>query len=239
MIPEIRNAQGERLDHTFHAGAPDCKEILVIGHGVTGNKDRPALVALSKAAAAIGLPSLRISFAGNGDSEGCFEDSTISKEVEDLGSVLDALDGWKIGYVGHSMGGAVGVLRAASDPRIKTLVSLAGMVNTADFLERKFGALTPGEGFMWDKPECPLSQSYADDMRSIDTVLPQAADIGIPWLLVHGSSDEVVLPRDSQAALAANNGRTQLLELEGADHVFSNESTAAMTTGVINWLQNR
>jgi pimeloyl-ACP methyl ester carboxylesterase len=113
------------------------------------------------------------------------------------------------------------------------------MVNTADFLDRKFGALTPGEGFMWDKPECPLSQSYADDMRSIDTVLPQAADIGVPWLLVHGSADDVVLPRDSQAALAANNGRSQLLELEGADHVFSNESTAAMTTGVINWLQNR
>ena len=172
MIPEIRNSQGERLDHTFHPGSEGCRDLIVIGHGVTGNKDRPALVALSEALSSAGIPSLRISFSGNGESEGRFEDSTISKEVADLGCVLDALDDWRVGYAGHSMGGAVGVLRAASDDRIQTLVSLAGMVDTAEFFERKFGALTPDEGHMWDIPECPLSGAYADDMRAISTVTP-------------------------------------------------------------------
>lgn len=238
MIPEIRNSEGERLDHTFHPGSDDCREILVIGHGVTGNKDRPALVALSEALAAAGIPSLRISFSGNGESGGRFEDSTVSKEVADLGSVLDALAGWRIGYVGHSMGGAVGVLRAAGDERIETLVSLAGMVDTAEFFERKFGELTLGAGNMWDKPECPLSQAYADDMRSVATVLPQAAQIEIPWLLVHGSADEVVLPKDSRLAQGATNGRADLVELEGVDHVFSDEGTASMTACVVSWLQH-
>jgi len=35
------------------------------------------------------------------------------------------LSGYTVCYVGHSMGGAVGVLRASRDQRIKFLVSLA------------------------------------------------------------------------------------------------------------------
>ncbi len=158
--------------------------------------------------------------------------------MRDLIAVVDALDGRPVIYAGHSMGGAVGVLRAAGDERIETLVSLAGMVDTAEFFERKFGELTLGAGNMWDKPECPLSQAYADDMRSVATVLPQAAQIEIPWLLVHGSADEVVLPKDSRLAQGATNGRADLVELEGADHVFSDEGTASMTACVVSWLQH-
>ena len=46
---EIRNKNGEKLDYAFHCGNPESKHIVVLGHGVTGNKDRPFLVALSHA----------------------------------------------------------------------------------------------------------------------------------------------------------------------------------------------
>src|SRR5689334_13749980 len=118
MLDAIRNAQGERLDYTFHPGADDGASIVVIGHGVTGHKDRPFLIALAEGLASAGFGALRVSFSGNGRSEGRFEDSNISKEVEDLGKVLDALPNRTIAYAGHSMGGAVGVLRAVRDPRI-------------------------------------------------------------------------------------------------------------------------
>ena len=42
------------------------------------------------------------------------------------------------------MGGAVGTLAAASDDRIKFLISLAGMVNTKAFYEREFEAFDSG-----------------------------------------------------------------------------------------------
>ena len=113
MFGTIRNIEGEKIDYTFHPGDKSRKVIVVLGHGVTGNKDRPFLVALAEALSHDGIPALRLSFSGNGDSEGRFEDSTISKEVADLGRVIDALEGWNILYVGHSMGGAVGVLRAS------------------------------------------------------------------------------------------------------------------------------
>ncbi|MGH8021461.1 MAG: serine aminopeptidase domain-containing protein [Opitutaceae bacterium] len=143
MQDVIRNAQGERLDHTFHAGAREDSPIFVIGHGVTGHKDRPFLIALAEGLARVGIAALRVSFSGNAGSEGRFEASNISREVEDLGAVPDALPNRVIGYAGHSMGGAAGVLRASRDPRIRYLVSLAAIVHTRAFAERAFGRLTP------------------------------------------------------------------------------------------------
>ena len=74
-------------------------------------------------------------------------------------AVLSAADasGYRVIYAGHSMGGAVGVLAAASDERIKLLISLAGMVNTQAFYEREFGEVTPDSGCMWEEASCPLS----------------------------------------------------------------------------------
>ncbi len=235
MPGPILNTFGERLDHELCAGDPGADDLVVIGHGVTANRDRPWLVALSAALTEVGIPSLRFSFSGNGDSDGRFEDSTITKEVADLGSVLDGLEGRRVVYVGHSMGGAVGVLRAATDDRIRALASLAGMVHTRDFAERKFGALEPGRDVMWEKPECPLSRAFVDDLTAIDDVLPQAAKIRIPWLLVHGTDDTVVPPRDSHDARTAAGERPELVELESADHVFTGDATRAMTEAVVAW----
>lgn len=234
MFGEIKNEHGERLDYTFHDGEGD--RIVVIGHGVTGNKDRPALVALAEGLAAAGISALRFSFSGNGESEGAFTDSTITKEVADLGKIIDALDGYNVCYVGHSMGGAVGVLRTASDERIQALVSLAGMVHTSAFAEREFGDAIPDEGFMWDEPDCPLSQAYVDDMATINSVANQASKFDVPWLLVHGTEDDIVPIEDSHDILQRANERTDLLELPGVDHVFSDDGTTVMVEKVVAWI---
>ena len=237
MFGDIRNSHGGRLDYSFHQGEADSRHIVVLGHGVTGNKDRLFVVALANGLAASGIPALRFSFSGNGDSEGRFIDSTISKEVEDLGSVLDALSDYSVCYVGHSMGGAVGVLRASQDKRIDMLVSIAGMVHTNIFAQTEFGDVTPDEGFMWDKPDCPLSSVYMNDMRQIDSVMDRASQITVPWLLVHGTEDDVVPIGESREIFENANQPKYLIEIEGADHVFSDESTSVMVTKVLNWVQ--
>ena len=238
---EIHNRHGERLDYSFHPG-DGGQDLVVIGHGVTANKDRPFLVALAEACAAVGIAAVRFSFSGNGASAGEFAQSTITKEVEDLGVILDCVAGHervdRIAYAGHSMGGAVGVLRAFQDPRLNALVSLAGMVHTKAFAERKFGELTPGQDFMWDKPDCPLSQAYMDDLRSIDSVVDRAESIQVPWLLVHGTGDTVVPPSDARDIHRAS-GKTKLVELPDVDHVFSgDEAMGAMAKTVVPWLRD-
>lgn len=239
MFGEIRNRHGERLDYTFHEAENHSKKIVVLGHGVTGNKDRPFVVALGEGLAAAGLPALRFSFSGNGGSEGVFTDSTISKEVDDLGAVLAVLDGYTVCYVGHSMGGAVGVLRASEDNRIQLLVSLAGMVHTKAFAQREFGDVIPDEGFMWDEPDCPLSQAYMDDLTQINSVVDRAPQISVPWLLVHGDADDVVPLKDSHDILAKAGNQAQLITLEGANHVFSDEFTPVMVEKVIAWIKTQ
>ena len=196
-------------------------------------------MALAEGLAAAGIPALRFSFSGNGASAGQFTDSTISKEVEDLGAVIDAARDRELIYVGHSMGGAVGVLRAALDPRLKGLVSLAGMVHTQAFAEREFGAVQPGEGFMWDNPNCPLSPKFMDDMARLGSVVEKGAKILVPWLLIHGTEDDVVPIQDSYDIFARAHQPKQLIELKGAGHVFAGEHTAPMVRDVTQWIKQQ
>ncbi len=239
----IRNAQGERLDVTYQAapGSPAPPDaVVVIAHGVTAHKDRPLLMALADALSEAGLASLRVSFAGNGRSEGRFEDAIPSKEAGDLGSVIDALVDWgvgKIAYAGHSMGGAVGVMRASVDPRIACLVSLAGMVHVDAFMRAQFGHLAPG-ALMLDKPECPWSPKLAEDAARIGSVTAQAARIRVPWLLVHGDADEMVPCQDALDAREAAGGRPELVRLPGIDHRF-NGALPQVIDAVVPWLRAR
>lgn len=234
---EIRNRHGERLDFAYHPGAPELSTLVVLGHGVTGNKDRPLLVELATLLARTGIHALRFSFAGNGASQGRFEDATISREVEDLGAVLDALRGWHVGYAGHSMGAAVGVLRASTDRRINFLISLAGMAHTAAFAQREFANVTPGAGCMWDQPECPLSQTFVDDLSHVGNVADAARRVRVPWLFLHGLADDVVPPQDSRDLFAIAAEPKRLIEMPDTDHVFSGEHAKAMASSVVAWLR--
>ncbi len=233
----IRNKQGERLDvaMTQARGQPTMSCLAVIGHGVTSHHDRPYLVALSEALAAVGWTSARVSFAGNGASEGRFEDCTLSKEVDDLGAVIDAFDARRTAYVGHSMGAAVGALRAAADARIDALVSLAGMTHVQRFMHQHFAALTPGRDVMLGREHAVLSQALLDDARAIGDVLDAAARIRCPWLIVHGDADDLVPVTDSQDLAEAAPGDVELRVLAGVDHVFTGHA-AAVAELVAHWL---
>ena len=227
MIETIRNNLNEAIDFEFAQGsdASDLNDwIVVLGHGVTGNKDRPIVLDTARALNAAGVSTLRFSFSGNGDSEGQFTESNVSKEVEDLGAVLDEVSKQysKICYIGHSMGAAVGVIRAAKDSRIQALVSLAGMVDTQAFAQTEFGEETPDAGLMWEEEDCPLSSSFMNDLcDTIGSVEPWISSIQIPWFLAHGTADDVVLPKDTDLVKRINGDAVDVLSVEGADHSFN------------------
>lgn len=234
---EFRNRRGERLDVSFHPGSKQGRLVL-LGHGVTGNKDRPLLVAVAGGLAAKGWPCLRISFSGNGGSEGDFREATVTKESEDLRDVLDQLPaGTRVAWCGHSMGAAVGLMAADVDPRLEVLVHLAGMIRTGEFREREFGEVTPDEGFMWDEPECPLSRTYVDDMESIGDLFDEVAGLGRPLLLIHGTDDDVVLPEDSDDAWEAAREPKRLVRIDGEGHSFSDASYPRIVAEIDAWLE--
>ncbi len=233
----ILNRTGERLDHTFHPSSR-VDVLVILGHGLTGNKDRPQLVALATGLAALGWPCLRISYAGNGESEGNFRDCCITKEIGDLQAVLDAVpDNVSVAYVGHSMGSAVGVLTAARDLRIRVLVSLAGMTHTSAFVQREFSASTPDADCMWEDENFPLSRHFIDDLTLLGDTLAAAAAVSQPWLLIHGEADDLVPVADSRDAYEAATCEKRLLEIPGAGHSFEEASYPLLVTATDAWLK--
>ncbi len=233
----ITNRQGEAIDYTFYPSSR-ANVLVILGHGVTGNKDRPLITAIATGLAAEGWPCLALSFSGNGASGGTFENSTIAKETADLQAVLGmVLNEVKIAYIGHSMGAAVGVLTAARDMRISTLISLAGMTHTAAFVAREFGEITPGAGFMWQDAHCPLSPAYVQDLKQIGTTLAAAEALPQPWLLIHGGEDDVVPTQDGRDAYEAATGVKQWLEIPGEAHSFSPQSYPVIVQTVASWLK--
>ena len=235
-LPTLKNRHGDAIDHTFHPGNLHSRLVL-LGHGVTGNKDRPLLVALAERLSAAGWPCLRFSFSGNGQSGGTFTDSNLSRGVEDLLELL----AWvpqetSIAYIGHSMGAAAGVIAASRSLHIRALVSLAGMTRTAAFAEREFGALTPGRDGMWDDPACPLSAAFMEDLRRIGDTLEQAAQVHQPWLLIHGTADDVVPIQDGLDAFAAARCEKEWLEIPGAGHSFDETTYPILSEAIHQWL---
>ncbi|MDA0346687.1 MAG: alpha/beta fold hydrolase [Verrucomicrobia bacterium] len=239
MVTEIRNHLGEKIDFTYLEGEESLSDwIVILGHGVTGNKDRPVVAETTAALNGAGFRTLAFSFSGNGESEGDFRDSCVSKGIGDLTAVIKAVEDKKIIYLGHSMGGAIGVLTAARDDRILRLVSLAGMVNTKRFALTEFGEETPNVGCMWEEESCPLSQAFMDDLcQTIGTVIEEAENVKVPWLLIHGTEDDVVLPQDSIDIKERLGDRVQHVMIAGADHSFGGDHRKAQLDAVVNWLQ--
>ena len=243
MNQTIKNSLSERLDYSFTSGAADSKKsdwIVVLGHGVTGNKDRPVVADPAASLNAAGFDTLRFSFAGNGNSAGDFRDATITKEVGDLNAVIDAAAAsyTKIAYIGHSMGGAVGVIQASTDVRIRALVSIAGMIDTKTFAETEFGEETPDKGLMWEEESCPLSSAFMTDLCQTHNSLENKVEaITAPWLLLHGTADDVVLPKDSETVRRLKGNSVTIVTVEGADHSFNEPAhKAQLIDDIVAWL---
>lgn len=240
MHLEILNSSKESLDYEFHGDPTDTSLLVIIGHGLTGNKDRPWAIALANALEKAGINALRFSFSGNGKSDGKFENSTISKGMKDLKAIVDSAEeeGYhRICYAGHSMGAATGVLAAVKDERIELLISLSPMVHTKQFVEREFASLTPGEDCMWEDPKCSLSKAFVDDLNKIGNILSKTEKIEIPWLIVHGDADDVVPVDEGRELYRSAYEPKELSILPGVDHVYSGEGEALMIDAVVAWLK--
>ena len=166
-----------------------------------------------------------------------FGRNTYSAELDDLSRLLVALDDGRlgvpappaVGLLGHSRGGGITILQAASAPRIGALVTWAGIASVdrwsaaakAAWRKRGFVNITnsrTGQTF-------PLLTDLLDDIAqngggSLD-VLAAAGRMTIPWLILHGEADETVGIEDARALYAASGRATTALSvISGAGHTF-------------------
>jgi fermentation-respiration switch protein FrsA (DUF1100 family) len=90
---------------------------------------------------------------------------------------------------------------------------------------------------MWEEESCPLSSTFMNDMAAIHSVVDLGAEIRVPWLLVHGTDDDVVPIADSLDIIAKAANSPEFFEIAGASHVFSDDELPVMTGKVVDWVK--
>lgn len=219
---EFLNRRGQKLVGVLH-GQLQSKAVISL-HGMLSDKNGHKHILLAEYLAKYDLPTLRFDFAGRGDSDGSLWDLSYTNEVEDLDAAIEFLSGRGVkhfGLFGSSMGGAVALLGAARDERIKAVATLAAVGHPANI-----GETNPAEVDAWlsqgfiETEAGKIGRGFYDDALSHD-VIATVRVLVAPILVLHGEEDTVV-PQTDALDIAAVARDVTLEIVLGADHRFSN-----------------
>lgn len=225
----MSSRRGVRLAGVLHlppgAHEPTGLPAVVLCHGMESTKDGTKHRALADRLVPLGYVCLRFDFSYVGESGGRFEDLTISGEVADLEGACDFL--WErgvaeVGLIGSSLGGAVAVLFAGGEPRVRALVTIAALSRPRGIIAR----MSPAAVDEWrrrgyrEESSGRLNRTFLDDLESLD-VLGAARRVRAASLVTHGNDDRVVPVEDAIALYEALPEPKQLALTPGCDHRYS------------------
>ena len=220
--------------------------VILLLHGFKGSRNELQIPSLHEgiyaraadAWAARGLASLRIDFRGGGDSDGSFEDTTISGQIKDALAALDFLqtekstDRTKIAVVGWSQGGTVAAAIAGRTTHPLRAVALWNpMSSPAGTIEAllgvdvvKAGLVSGGKAITIKLPwggEVSLKTAYFEDLFTIDPVAELAKYPG-PVFVAVGTNDTIIYPQPQcgQLLLTYHKGPGELW-VRPMDHAFN------------------
>jgi pimeloyl-ACP methyl ester carboxylesterase len=245
----IKNSHNDDLFTDFYY--PENKSglpLVVFCHGFKGFKDWGSFPYVFDRIASAGNFVVAFNFSYNGTGEtpetmsdfarlNLFAENTFSRELDDLGSLLNFLEENKAGshydfenltLVGHSRGGGIVILKAAEDKRVKKLISLASVANfdryserhKQDWKERGFFEVMNTR----TKQRMRLNYSLLEDLEEHKDRLDiekAASKINILWLIVHGTEDLAVDYSNAEMLYGAGNSdKKQLVIMEKTGHTF-------------------
>jgi dienelactone hydrolase len=237
------------------AGEPGPAPLVVLVHGHGGTRhEAGGFTAVADALAARGIYSIRMDFAGCGDSTESFANNSLGTMQADIVAARRyaqgrmTLDPARVALLGFSMGGRLALHRSAADGDYRAIALWAPSVaEGGQMMARFFGgqeglaakrAQAEAEGFVsftteWGQEQALGPQWFADLAASAP--LGAAAAFEGDLLVLYGSEDQVVVPAESRsaasAALRARSVRTVVVP--GADHglgLFNGDAESARMT---------
>ncbi len=240
----MTSRRGLRLAGLLHlpAGrdAPAGAPAVVLCHGMESTKEGTKHQALAARLTALGYVCLRFDFSYVGESEGRFEDLTITGEVEDLGGAVDYLTARGVetfGVIGSSLGGTVAVLFAGGEPRVRALVTIAAVALPLGIVQR----MDPAAVAAWRRTGVRdrLRSTFLDDLERVD-VLAAARALTAATLVTHGDADQVVPVGDASALFAALPAPKALAITPACDHRYSDPAHLdALIDRIVDWMTTR
>jgi len=207
------------------------KPIIVLCHGFKTSKDSNTYTKIQDIFNRDDISTFRFDFFGHGESEGKFEDITISEAVDDTLNAIKLLKKFgytKIGLVGSSFGGLAALIAAS---KTKDLFVLALKSPVSDYQELELEKKSKKELNEWkqkgynyyisgDGNKHKLNYTFFEDFKN-NNGYEAAKKLKIPTLIVHGDKDESVPIKQSKKTAKIIKDCT-LEIINGADHKYSN-----------------
>ena len=227
----FENKKGLKLCGILSSPTGDMtKPMVVLCHGHATSKNSNTITGLEEILNKNELSTFRIDVSGHGESEGKFEETTVSDAMADILSAIEyvKIKGYsKIGLVGSSFGGAASILAAAKSPDLFVLALKAPVSNFRELeISRKS---VPGikiwkeKGWVEYKKGDPrnlrLNYSFFEDFDNFNEY-ESAEKIAMPTIIIHGDSDAEV-PVEQSIKLAKIIPNCKLEIISGADHKCS------------------
>ena len=211
---------GQKIFTLVHDMGKDTP-VVVMFHGFTGNHIEHCFIfaRLSRELEKVGISSIRFDFRGSGDSEGTFEEMTLSSEISDAKVVAKYARKRflkKIGVSSLSMGGTVALLTVKEIQPDALCLWAPAAKNTEVF--RKSG-ISPSLSENLDAGGLAISPKFTDEILKFDA-FSQAKFYEGPVLILHGTDDPTV-PFEHSKALMKEFKRAELIGVEGSDHTFT------------------
>lgn len=222
--------------------------LVVLCHGFTGNRQGDGHFApLAEDLAAHGIATVRLDFAGCGDSTEPYANYTLANMAADVDSVIGYMQATygtgKTALVGHSMGGRLASLYPQLGQYPVTALALWSPANGTGLQGLEFlsidnfaavealAARADAEGSVaaWG---VELSAAYIDGMRDSD---PNAAlqESGLPVLLTYSGNERILsdtTQTETKAAVESlPDGQVVLDLFVNGDHNYTSEDPATNT----------
>jgi len=222
---EFASRRGGLLVGDLHRDGQSIGPMLLLCHGMESTRQGTKQQALVERLLPLGISVFRFDFSYVGESEGRFEDLTVSGEVEDALGAIDFVQDFApsaLVLVGSSLGGTVALLAAARTPeRVQAIATIAAVADAALFTAE----LAPEDVARWRREgrrrwrEGYMNVGFLDDVERID-ILAAVATLHQPLLVLHGESDPVVPVEHALAIAAAAAGDVTLATFPGVGHRF-------------------
>lgn len=232
----IKNRKGQRVAVVVDETTPQ-KGLAFVMHGLGGCKEDPHIQMFADAFLGGGYTVIRFDTTHTyGESDGKFEDVTMTKTYEDLIDVL-AWAKRQVWYeepfvlAGHSMGGMCSALYAEKYPEqvkacapIATTVSGDSYFNTfSEEVREQWKKMGWRE---WESTAYPgvmkrLPYAFVADRFQYD-LLSDVERLTMPILMIVGSKDTATPPEIQRVLYEKIPGRKEFHVIEGATHAFPN-----------------
>lgn len=210
------------------------KGLAFVMHGLSGNKEQPHVQTFAQAFMDNGYTTVLFDTTNTfGESDGNYEDATVTNYYEDLEDVIkwSKSQSWyqePFCLAGHSLGSFCITYYAENYPNeVKALAPISTMISGKLSVETKRKFLEEWKRTGWKVEDSSISPdgkkrlkwSHMEDRMKYD-LLPNANKLTMPVLLIVGDKDSGTPPQHQRMLYDKLSGKKEIHIIKDAPHTF-------------------